>query len=135
MHQILARATRMYMILARSMVGPPAIQATRSKEKRPTRPQLIPPIIVRISAILFIIIIYMTAPFHKIVFEPIVSVEIIFTQMCGFIPFLFNLQKMACRSQNFLLIAQGHAFQFSKHKNEICRDDRQPLFAFSVYIL
>ena len=66
MHQILARAIIMYIILASKAVEPPAIQATRSNENRPTRPQFIPPIIVRISASLFNTIIYMTAPFHKL---------------------------------------------------------------------
>ncbi len=63
MHQMLARATIMYIILASIAVEPPAIHATRSNENSPTRPQLIPPIIERIRAILFTIIIYMTAPF------------------------------------------------------------------------
>ena len=56
MHQIPEIATITYIILAKRVAGPPHIHATRSKEKRPTSPQLSEPIIEIISAILLRII-------------------------------------------------------------------------------
>ncbi len=60
MHQIAARPTRVYIILATSEPCPPHIHATRSNLKIPMLPQLRPPIIAKISASLSIITI---APF------------------------------------------------------------------------
>ena len=56
-HHIPARATATYMILASTVPAPPLNHATRSKENRPTKPQLSVPIMAIARAILFMIVI------------------------------------------------------------------------------
>lgn len=52
MHHIAARPTRLYIILANTASCPPHIQATRSNLNKPISPQLIPPMIDSMSAML-----------------------------------------------------------------------------------
>jgi len=57
-HQRAQSPTTVKIILAANVAAPPQIQATISKPKSPTLPQLIPPTMSKISAILSIQIIF-----------------------------------------------------------------------------
>ncbi len=125
----------MYIILASTAVGPPAIHATRSNEKRPTSPQLIPPIIVRISASLFKIIIYMTAPLRLFKDYRYLSVKTIVCGLCvNYTSKKINLQSRELHRRIRLLRYLKPSFQFWKRRNVIFRDVLQPHAALRAYI-
>lgn len=80
MHQMAERATITYTILLIIAADPPKINATRSNWKIPNRPQLIPPIINKINAILSNILLFLPSVLYTLSCKIIIDYYFCFIQ-------------------------------------------------------